>query len=71
MKNKQNKNSALNSFIESVDLNQETEDIKLSKTDKARVAAIKKQLKDETIDNELHNDLLMELSGYGVDIESF
>ena len=69
MKNNQNKKSALNSFIESVDLNQETEG-KLSKTDKARVAAIKKQLKDETIDNELHNDLLMELSGYGVDIES-
>ena len=65
------KKSALDSFIESVDLNQETEDAKLSKTDKARVAAIKKQLRDETIDNELHNDLLMELSGYGVDIESF
>ena len=71
MKNKQNKKSALNSFIESVDLNQETEDIKLSKTDKARIAVIKKQLKDEIIDNELHNDLLMELSGYGVDIEMF
>ncbi len=37
----------------------------LSATDKKRIAAIKRQLDDETIDNELRNDLLYELSGYG------
>ena len=44
-----------------------TETNKLSKKDMARIIAIRKQLLDETIDNELRNDLLMELSSYGIE----
>lgn len=52
----------LTDFLENADIDQENQDA-------IRIIQIRKQLKDETIDNKLRNDLLMELSGLGEDIE--